>query len=150
MKLSVETYMSPIILNIPNSVKADRAMKVFANSELARFCEPYVPSQTNHLAQTTRITSECVTYVGPYAHYQYMGEVYGPNFPIRENGQIVAWRSKKRQKKHPTGRQLHYSQQMHPLAQDHWDQAAMAVHKQDLADELTQFIADHITRGLGR
>ena len=150
MQLRIDTYMSPILLNIADSVKADKAMKLFANSELARFCEPYVPSQTNHLAQHARITSECVTYNGPYAHYQYMGEVYGPNIPIRENGYIIGWRSKRGQKKHPTGRPLHYSQQLHPLAQDHWDWAAMATHKQDLADELAVFIADRISRGLSR
>lgn len=146
MQLKIDTYMSPTLMNIAKSIKADSAMKKFANAELARFCEPYVPSQTNHLSQKARITADCVTYPGPYAHYQYTGIVYGPNYPIRENGHIVRWVSRKGVKKHPTDRHLHYSQQMHPLAQDHWDQAAMAIHKEDLAQEIKLYIADRLLK----
>jgi len=147
VELKADMYFSPVFIRIAEGVKADKTLKKFANAELARFCEPYVPSQTNTLAQKNRITSEAVTYPGPYAHYQYTGEVYGPNFPIRENGHIIAWRSRKNVKKHPMGRRLHYSQQMHPLAQDHWDQAAMIVHRDDLVHEIKLYIADRLLKG---
>ena len=52
-----------------------------------------------------------------YAHYQYEGKVYGPNFPIRVKGIIVGWRSPKDKPKHPTGRNLTYTS---PTARAHW------------------------------
>ena len=52
-----------------------------------------------------------------YARYQYGGEVYGPNIPIRVNGVIVGWRSPKDRPKYPTGRSLNYKS---PNARSHW------------------------------
>lgn len=56
-----------------------------------------------------------------YARYQYEGEVYGPNIPIRVNGILVGWRSPKGEgSKYPTGRRLTYKS---PTAMAHWTDA---------------------------
>lgn len=45
-----------------------------------------------------------------YAHYQYEGEVYGPNIPIRVDGIIVGWRSSKgKGSKYATGQNINYT-----------------------------------------
>ena len=46
----------------------------------------YAPWETGMLAKSaygaTQIGSGKVIYPGPYAHYQYYGEIYGPNIPV--------------------------------------------------------------------
>ena len=91
----------------------------------AKMCDPYVPMQEGVLSQSINITPQYVEYRTPYAHYQYMGLVYGPNIPIRKDGEIVGWFSPPGQTKHPTGASIQYSKEQHPLATHHWDQAMM-------------------------
>ena len=67
----------------------------------------------------------------PYAHYQYYGEVYGPNFLVEVGGETV-WRSPKNGKKSPTGRKLQYNKEVHPQAGSFWFERAMADHKEDV------------------
>lgn len=98
----------------------------------AKFLDPYVPMREGTLAHNVTITPNYIQYNSPYAHYMYTGVVYGPNFPIDENGKInfsegaaVEWRSPKDQKKHPTGKPIKYFTEMHQKATHHWDKAAM-------------------------
>ncbi|MDO5797515.1 MAG: minor capsid protein [Eubacteriales bacterium] len=68
----------------------------------------------------------------PYAHYQYMGEVYGPNIPKKDaQGNIIGWFSPKGKAKHPTGRKLQYSTTAHPEAGVEWFEEAKRNHLQD-------------------
>lgn len=59
---------------------------LFLAATAARFMDPYVPADNLVLAQNVDITADentgYITYNSPYAHYQYMGELYGPNIPI--------------------------------------------------------------------
>lgn len=60
------------------------------DSEVIRYCDPKVPFRTGALKDSalsnTVLGSGEIVYAAPYAHYLYMGEVYGPNFPIFEAG----------------------------------------------------------------
>lgn len=96
---------------------------------LAKMCEPFVPMDTGMLSQNVTVTPEYLIYNSPYAHYQYKGEVYGPNIPIMEKGvpEPVGWFSPPGQPKQPTGRPINYSKEMHPNASAEWDKAMMAV-----------------------
>ena len=123
-------------------VAHDEKAKLEIHNKLAEMCEPYVPMETGTLAQTTDITSEGVTYKKPYAHYQYEGQVYGPNIPIIEDGVIVGWFSPPRQKKHPTGASINYSKEVHPLASAHWDEAMY----RDKKDEFDNAVQDILVR----
>ncbi len=104
------------------------------HNTFAKMCDPYVPMDEGVLAQTIEIKPDGVTYNQPYAHYQYTGLVYGPNFPIVENGIIIGWYSKPGEKKTPTGGYLNYSKEKHPLATSEWDKAMM----RDRGDEFKQ------------
>lgn len=109
---------------------------------LAKMCDPYVPMETGTLAQTIEVTPEYVRYISPYAHYQYVGEVYGPNIPIIENGIITGWWSPPNKAKSPTGRAISYSTEVHPLATREWDKAMM----RDRGPDFIQGVKDIIIR----
>lgn len=91
----------------------------------AKMCDPYVPMQEGVLSQSVQIHKDSINYAGPYAHYMYVGEVYGPNIPIIEDGIVVGWFSPPGQKKKPTGREIQYDKEKHPLASKEWDKAMM-------------------------
>lgn len=105
------------------------------------WCLQYVPFETGSLGKSaytaTKIGSGEVRYPGPYAHYLYYGEVYGPNIPVFEEGSETPtrWWSPPGQKKHPTGRQLQYATDVNPLAGSFWFQRMVADHKRDILQE---------------
>lgn len=85
----------------------------FIDSKVIRLCYPKVPFRTGVLKHSPMIASVIgqglVIYAKPYARYLYYGEVYGPNIPIFEAGELAGFWSPPGQKKHPTGRKLAYS-----------------------------------------
>lgn len=107
------------------------------DAAVIRKCFPYVPFAEGALAGSadaaTEIGSGEVVYATPYASYQYYGEVYGPSFPIVENGEIVGWRSPP--EKYPTGRKLQYNTELNPQAGSHWFDRAMADHGDEVLKE---------------
>lgn len=109
----------------------------FIDNEVIRQCEPYVPADTTILSTSaygaTDIGSGRVKYPGPYAHYQYMGEIYGPNIPMKIGGEQT-FRSQPGQKKQPTGRPIQYSKEVHPLAGSFWLERMKADHKDDILE----------------
>ena len=86
----------------------------------------YAPWEAGTMAKSaygaTQIGSGKVIYPGPYAHYQYYGEIYGPNIPVFEDDSGVPTRyfSPPGQKKHPTGRDLQHATDVNPLAGPFW------------------------------
>jgi len=68
----------------------------------------FVPRKTGNLARNTEISDDEIIWTSPYAHYQYMGFVYGPNFPIIDKDGNSGWRSPKGKEKYPTGRVIQY------------------------------------------
>ena len=97
------------------------------HNKFAQFCNPYVPMYEGVLSQTIQVTPQFVRYTQPYAHYQYTGEVYGPNIPKKDaKGNIVGWFSIPGKPKTPTGRAINYSTEKHPLASKEWDKAMMS------------------------
>lgn len=117
-------------------LKATRGGKVgkYAAEQWLRLYEPYMPYDAGMLANQVEIEPWKVTHTVPYAHYQYMGEVYGPSFPIQDG---AAFFSPKGKKKRPAGRKLHYK---NPRAAAKWDQAAMPAQGWKLAQAIQQYI----------
>ena len=74
-----------------------------------------------------------IVYATPYARYLYYGEIYGPNFPIFEGGELAGFRSPKGKKKHPTGRPLTYRGA--PERGAYWFERMKAEHKDDIVQE---------------
>lgn len=76
--------------------------------------------------------------VAPYAHYQYKGEVWGPNIPRIENGVVVGYWSPPI--KHPTGRKLKYSKAYNKLAGPLWDKRLMAEEGDAIVADLQRYM----------
>jgi hypothetical protein len=75
---------------------------------------------------------------GPYAHYQYKGEIWGPNIPVRSNGNIVRYYSPPR--KYPTGRPMKHSRAYNDRAGPDWDKRLMAEEGDAIAADLQRYI----------
>lgn len=109
---------------------------------------PYWAWDTGTLARSaynaTDIGSGIITYPGPYAHYMYYGEVYGPNYPIEvdSEGNVLQWRSPQGQKKHPTGRKLKYKKSTNPEAGAFPFERMKADHLQDILEEARKVARD--------
>lgn len=86
---------------------------------------PYMPeSQQSAMVGATHIIEPgLIATDTPYAHYQYMGELY-----LAENGS--SW-AHKGEAKYPTGRPLHYSK---AGAIDHWFEHAKEEHGEQWLD----------------
>lgn len=90
------------------------------------------------------IGSGLVTYPGPYAHYMYYGQVYGPNIPVERDssGNVIAWRSPKGKKKHPTGRPIKYKTDRNALAGSFPFERMKADHLNDILEEARRVARD--------
>ena len=106
----------------------------------AKMCDPYVPMDEGVLAQSLEITPNYIRYNTPYAHYQYMGMVYGPSIPIIEDGIIVGWWSPPDKEKYPTGASISYNTSKHPLATKEWDKAMMRDKKDEFVEQVKQIL----------
>lgn len=83
------------------------------NEIIADATEKYIPNDTGALASNVTIQADRIVYNSPYAHYQWIGEIYGRNFigkEVDDDGNIVGvlgWRSKRgKGVKYPTGRMI--------------------------------------------
>lgn len=124
----LEGFITPSRFIRESGVGIGGYVQKVVDAAVIRECQPYLPFDEGVLAASantaTEIGSGEVIYDTPYARYQYYGEVYGPNYPITENGEIVGWFSPP--EKFPTGRKLRYSTERNPLAGSHWFERAMA------------------------
>ena len=133
------------------AIKDDACMTEVHNT-LLRFCAPYVPKQQGILQGSGIATPEYAEWNTPYAHYQYTGEVYGPNYPIMYGKQIVGWHSPL--KKHPTGRELGIPGEWNgwqfgyttPGTGHHWDQKMMRERGDKFIKQLEYFIIRNINK----
>ena len=115
--------------------KLNRTQKLI-DSECIRLIKPYTPFRNGFLERSatlgTVIGSGKIQQISPYARYLYYGEVYGPNFPIKENGIVIGWYSIPKMKKHPTGRNLKYDTSKHPQAGKMWFERMKADRKDEI------------------
>lgn len=113
------------------------------NMQVVADCDPLIPFQQGALRNSVNypdgLYGGTIEYNTSYAHMLYVGEVYGPNIPIRDSeGNITGWYSPP--KKHPTGRQLQY----HTAGTgDHWFSKAKEMHK----DEWVRLVKQTAGRG---
>lgn len=134
--MRIRQHIGNVDIHIDTS-RIDRNLKDaqrLLNMQVVADCDPLIPFQQGALRNSVNypqgIYGGEIEYNTPYAHYQYMGQVYGPNIPIRDaEGNITGYWSPP--KKHPTGRQLQY----HTAGTgDHWFEKAKEQHKQGWID----------------
>ena len=106
--------------NIRNAQKA-------LNMQVVSDCDEYIPMQQGALRGSVNypdgIYGGEIAWNTPYAHYQYMGELY-----LTEDGRSFAFRG---ERKYPTGLPL---QQHHPGTADHWFDRAKQAHCEQWID----------------
>lgn len=134
--MRIRQRIGNVDINI-DTKRIDRNLKEaqkLLNMQIVADCDPLIPFQQGALRNSVNypegIYGGEIEYNAPYAHYQYEGEVYGPNIPIKDaEGNITGWWSPP--KKNPTGRKLQY----HTTGTgDHWFEKAKEQHKQDWID----------------
>ena len=112
-------------------------VQAVVDEAVLRYCAPKVPFDTGYLIrqalQTSIIGQGLIVYGTPYARYLYYGEIYGPNIPIFEAGELAGFYSPPGQKKHPTGRALTY--QGAPERGAFWFERMKAEHREDIVRE---------------
>lgn len=122
-------------------MEAGGQMQEVIDEKVIEYSIPYCPFDTGTLAYSPYIASMIgsgrVVYPGPYAHYLYHGEIYGPNIPVfdDDSGEPTRFFSPKNRKKYPTGRPLRFSPDKNPNAQAHWAEAAKANHMNAILEE---------------
>lgn len=121
MKITVDINTAKILK--ARGLGGDNRAQVYLASEVKRLCEPYVPFQNGPLKNTAVVASDgsAVTYVQPYAHYQYYGEAMAGRAP-----------------KHYTGEKLTYSGG--GLRGPQWDKRMMADKSKELVNNLEKFM----------
>ena len=116
---------SAAILNSRGLGGSTAARKHLA-STVKRLCDPYAPMSSGsgahmkNLAQVAQDGSQ-ILYSGPYAHYQYKGEVMAGRAP-----------------KHYTGRDISYHGA--PMRGKEWDKRMMADRGDEVIDDLAKFV----------
>ena len=113
----------------------------FIDQKVIDGCQPYVPASPDRTLEfsaqvSTEIGSGKVIWNTPYAHYQYMGIVYGPNIPIldQETGVLMGFFSPPGRPKHPTDKRLTYDTSQNPMAGSHWFERMKADRLNDILD----------------
>ncbi|MDD2956446.1 MAG: minor capsid protein [Oscillospiraceae bacterium] len=136
MKLTIKTNISPsTILKARGLGGSTAATKLLAET-VARLSDPYVPMSSGagaHMKEAYTIPGDGseIVYRGPYAHFQYVGEVMvgaKTGSPYAKSGEP----------KVGTGRPLKYNGA--PMRGAEWDKRMMA----DRGDEVTKAVADYV------
>lgn len=118
--VDIHINTSRIDNNIRNAQKS-------LNMQVVADCDEYIPMQQGALRGSVNypdgIYGGEIAWNTPYAHYQYMGELY-----LTEDGRSFAYKG---EKKYPTGLPL---QQHHPGTADHWFDRAKQAHCEQWID----------------
>ena len=123
----LEANLDPNDLLAAYGLEKGGRVQRFIDQKVIDSCTPYVPASPDRTLEfsaqvSTEIGSGQVIWNTPYAHYQYMGIVYGPNIPILEpeTGILLGFFSPPGRPKHPTDRELTYDTSQNPMAGPYW------------------------------
>lgn len=131
--MKIHSYVGGVEINIDTS-RIDgnlREAQKLLNLQIVKDSEPFVPFSQGDLRSKIEYPKGLdggeIDYVSSHAHYQYMGILYGPSYPIKDsNGNTIGWWSPP--KKYPTQRKLTYHT---PGTGPQWFEVAKQRHKQD-------------------
>ena len=135
MKINPKVNIDPAaILRTRGLGDSSAARKHLANT-VRRLSDPYVPMQQNALKDSAQIIDEGrgILYNQPYAHYQYVGEIMGPNYT---DGKGRFW-SGKAPKKY-TGRDIKYHGGQ--MRGKQCDKRMMANRGEEVVEDLANFV----------
>lgn len=138
--MKINTHVGNVDIKIDTSRidRNTREAQKLLNEQIVADCDPLIPFQQGALRNSVNYPEGVyggeIEWNTPYAHYQYEGEIYGPNIPIYDTqGNITEWFSPKGKKKNPTGKPITY----HPEGTergDHWFERAKEKNLQSWVD----------------
>lgn len=146
----VQTKLQKKLLTVCGS---DRVRKQ-AQEIAVKLCYPYIPEDTGELIDNVEYTPKGARWTVPYAHYMYVGEVYGPNKKwfnkdTGESGWYTAAESK-----YPLGRPMKYNYwqvdaknfmgPVKPLAGSNWVERMLAHDRQQMNLQITNMLKKEI------
>lgn len=133
--MKIKTDIDPVAILNSRGLGDRTEVQIFMAENVARLCDPYVPKSDGanaHMKERYDIAADgsAITYQGPYAHFQYVGEVMvgGDGSPWAKSGE----------KKRYSGREIEYTGA--PMRGKEWDKRMMA----DRGDELMKAVANHV------
>lgn len=121
IKAEVQISVDKMMLQMGLGV--DRRAQRYLAGNIAALCDPYVPFESGKLKNSYRISRDGreIVYPGPYAHYQYVGEVMAGSAP-----------------KHYTGRAIDYDDS--PMRGREWDKRMWADRHDEVLRSLVRYI----------
>lgn len=123
---------------IANRVTGGKDGLIFVANEARKLMDPYVPADTQVLADNVKVYAEgntgIVEYTSPYAHFQYAGKVFVSEVTGSPWARYL-------ERKVPTDRSLKYQKFRHPLATSYWDKAAFGPRTGDLVNAYQSYIS---------
>ena len=124
--MKIETDISPAKILKARGLGGDKSAQKFLASEVRRLSDKYVPMSSGagaHMKNLAIIASDgsSIVYPGPYAHYQYYGEVMAGRPP-----------------KQYTGDSLNYHGA--PMRGKQWDKRMLADKSKEIERNLETFI----------
>lgn len=133
MSVKIHVNIDPSAIASSRGLGSSDKVRQFIAGEVARLCDPYVPMAAGsgaHMKEQYTIATDgsSITYHGPYAHFQYVGEVMVgvmSGSPWAKSGEPKRY----------TGRPLDYHGG--PMRGKEWDKRMMA----DRGDELMAAVA---------
>lgn len=136
MSVKIQVNIDPAAIQASRGLGSSDKVQVFIAENVARLCDPYVPMSAGagaHMKEQYTIAPDgsSITYHGPYAHFQYVGEVMVgvmSGSPWAMSGEPKRY----------TGRPLDYHGG--PMRGKGWDKRMLA----DRGDELVAAVADYI------
>lgn len=137
MKLNVVDFVWEKSIDQVINDRINSNTQLFMANEFKKLMDPYVPADQLILAQDVMIYTEgdhgVVEYRSPYAHYQFIGELYissKTGSPWATFGEY----------KVPAGKKLVHSTFRHPLATSRWDKAASTARGKDLESAVQKYV----------
>lgn len=127
-------------------IQSNGPIHTFFTETCAKAMDDYVPYMDGNLALYHIEGANRIVYDTLYAHYMYIGDVMGPNIPIKENGAIVGWFSPPGKEKHYTGKKIDYSKSKargHRNAGPYWDKRMWTAEK----DKIIRQVQNKINLG---
>lgn len=136
----LDAKISPDDLLVAYGLERGGRVQKVIDQKVIDYCKPYTPASPDRTLEfsaqmSTEIGSGEVIWNTPYAHYQYMGIVYGPNIPIIQDGMLMGYFSPPGRPKHPTDRELTYDKAQNPMAGSYWFERMKADRLNDILDE---------------
>lgn len=133
MKIKVTVSMDKNQVISRRGLGADNNVRKHLASTVKRLSAPYVPMQSGMLRNTAEISSDgkMLTYTQPYAHYQYYGQVMGPNVLTKDGWISIA----KKGGKQYTGAAI-----KNHVGGPYWDKRMMADRREDVVRAVQKYI----------